>query len=142
MQNFTPLSALIGGSLIGLSATIFLWLNGQIAGISGIFHGLLTRKRSDLIWRLVFLVGLVMGGGVYYLFPTIQFTPRMHYPLSLLIIAGVLVSIGTKLGGGCTSGHGICGISRLSIRSLTATLLFFIFGLFSVYCVRHCFGIY
>lgn len=137
MQNFTPVSALIGGSLIGLSAVILLWLNGRIAGISGIFHGLYPLKKNDFLWRILFLAGLIIGSWIYYLLPQIHFTPRTHYPVSLLLLAGFLVGIGTKLSGGCTSGHGVCGIARMSLRSLIATIIFFIFGLLTVYCIRH-----
>ncbi len=137
MQNFTPTSALIGGSLIGISAILLFWLNGRIAGISGIFHGLFPLHRKDFLWRLLFLLGLVIGTLIYYLFPQIHFTPRSHYPIGLLIFSGFLVGIGTRLSGGCTSGHGVCGIARLSRRSFVATIVFFIFGLLSVYFIRH-----
>lgn len=100
MQNFTPISALIGGSLIGLSAVLMLWLNGRIAGISGIFHGLFTLHKKDFIWRALFLIGLIIGSFIYYLFPQIHFTPRTHYPVLLLILSGFLVGTGTHIGGG------------------------------------------
>lgn len=137
MQNFTPISASLGGSLIGLSTVLLLWLNGRIAGISGIFHGSIPPRKNDFMWRILFLFGLIIGSMIYYLLPQIHFTPRTHYPIVLLIFSGFLVGIGTKLSGGCTSGHGICGIARLSSRSFTATIIFFIFGLLSVYFVRH-----
>jgi uncharacterized membrane protein YedE/YeeE len=137
MQNFTPISALIGGSLIGLSTVLLLWLNGRIAGVSGIFHGLFPPRKSDFLWRLLFLVGLITGSLIYYLVPNIHFAPRTHYPISVLVFSGFLVGMGTKLSGGCTSGHGICGIARMSLRSFAATITFFIFGLLSVYFVRH-----
>jgi uncharacterized membrane protein YedE/YeeE len=141
MQDFTPISALIGGSLIGLSTVLLLWLNGRIAGVSGIFHGLFPPRKNEFLWRILFLIGLMTGSLIYYLLPQIHFTPRSHYPVYLLIFSGFLVGIGTKLSGGCTSGHGICGIARMSPRSLIATILFFIFGLISVYCIRHVLGI-
>jgi len=141
MQNFTPVSALLGGSLIGLSTVFLLWLNGRIAGISGIFHGLFTYKKNDFLWRILFLIGLILGSQIYYLFPSIQFNPRTHFPVYLLLLAGFLVGLGTKLSGGCTSGHGVCGIARLSIRSIIATGIFFIFALITVYFVRHIWGI-
>lgn len=141
MQNFTPISALIGGSLIGLSIVLLLWLNGRIAGISGIFHGIFTPHRNDFLWRILFLIGLMIGSLTYSIFPQIQFVPREHYPIVLLVSAGFLVGIGTRLSGGCTSGHGICGIARMSPRSLVATTVFFVFGLLSVYFLRHIGGI-
>ncbi len=137
MQNFTPVSSLIGGAFIGLSAILLLWLNGRIAGISGIFHGLFPPHKSDFLWRVLFLTGLILGSFIYYLFPQIHFIPRTNYPISLLLLAGFLVGIGTRLSGGCTSGHGVCGIARMSRRSLVATLIFFAFGLLSVYVIRH-----
>lgn len=141
MQNFTPISALIGGSLIGLSMVLLLWLNGRIAGVSGIFHGLFPPHKNDFIWRFLFLFGLMIGSLIYYLLPQIHFAPRTHYPFYLLIFSGFLVGLGTKLSGGCTSGHGICGIARMSSRSIAATIIFLIFGLLSVYLVRHILGI-
>jgi uncharacterized membrane protein YedE/YeeE len=137
MQNVTPVSALIGGSLIGLSAVLLLAYNGRIAGISGIFHGLYPPRKTEFLWRILFLIGLVIGSQSYYLLPSIHFVPRTHYPVALLIIAGFLVGIGTKLSGGCTSGHGVCGMARLSPRSIVATIIFFLFGLLTVYCLRH-----
>lgn len=137
MTNFTPYSALLGGALIGVSAVIMLWLNGRIAGVSGIFHGLLPPKKNDFIWRVLFLVGMVTGSFTYYLLPQIHFIPRTHFPIFLLILAGFLVGIGTRLSGGCTSGHGVCGIARLSLRSFIATLIFFFCGILTVYFIRH-----
>lgn len=137
MQNFTPISALIGGSLIGLSATLLLWLNGRIAGVSGIFHGLYPVRKNDFLWRLLFLIGLLIGSWIYYFFPQIHFSPRTNYPIKMLLLAGFLVGIGTKLSGGCTSGHGVCGIARLSPRSFVATIIFFVFGVITVYLIKH-----
>lgn len=141
MQNFTPISALIGGSLIGFSIVLFLWLNGRIAGVSGIFHGLFPPRKNDFFWRLAFLIGLISGSLIYYLLPEVHFIPRTNYPVFLLIFSGFLVGTGTKLSGGCTSGHGICGIARLSKRSVVATIIFFICGLLSVYFIRHVYGV-
>ena len=137
MQNFTPISALIGGSLIGLSCVLLLWLNGRIAGISGIFHGLCPPQKNDFLWRFLFLIGLVIGSFIYYAFPQIHFAPRTHYPVYLLLVSGIFVGIGTKISGGCTSGHGVCGIARMAPRSFAATFVFFAFGLLTVYVVRH-----
>lgn len=140
MTQFTPISAFIGGMLIGLSAVILLLVNGRIAGISGIFHGLFRPKANDVIWRILFIVGLFAGVQIYYFCSQIQFEFRTHYPIFLLILAGFFVGIGTKLSGGCTSGHGICGIARLSKRSIIATLTFIIAGIITVYFLRHLVG--
>ena len=137
MQNFTPISAFLGGALIGLSAVLMLWLNGRIAGVSGIIHGLFFPRKNDFSWRVLFLVGMIAGSIIYYFFPQIHFVPRTHYPISLLIFSGFLVGIGTRLSGGCTSGHGVCGIARLSFRSLIATVIFFLMGVITVYVLRH-----
>lgn len=137
MQNFTPVSALIGGSLIGLSAALLMLLNGKISGISGMFHGLFPFKKNEFTWRALFLIGLILGGSVYYLLPQIHFSLRTNYPIYLLILSGFLVGIGTKIGSGCTSGHGVCGIARMSPRSFVATGVFFISGVFTVYVFRH-----
>lgn len=142
MQNFTPVTALLGGALIGLSAVLLLWLNGRIAGISGIFHGLFPPRRDDFAWRLLFIIGMIAGSTLYFLFPELQFPPRTSYPVYLLILSGFLVGTGTRLSGGCTSGHGVCGIARLSPRSFTATIVFFIFGVLTTYLVRHIWNIY
>lgn len=139
MHHFTPIQALIGGSLIGLSAVLLLLINGRIAGISGMLHGLIPMRKNEFLWRLLFLTGLFTGGFIYYFIPSIHFLPREQYPKYLLITSGFLVGIGTKLANGCTSGHGICGMARLSTRSLTATAVFFIFGLGTVYILKHVF---
>lgn len=140
MHNFTPISALLGGMLIGFSAVLLLWMNGRIAGVSGIFHGLFKPTKHDFLWRLLFIVGLLIGAQIYYFITDIQFTPRANYPIWLLILAGWLVGLGTKLSGGCTSGHGVCGIARLSPRSVIATTVFMVFGFLTVYVLRHIIG--
>ncbi|MBW7469934.1 YeeE/YedE family protein [Marinobacter sp. M216] len=139
-SNFTPWSALAGGILIGLAAACFLLLNGRIAGISGILGGLLVPGRGDIAWRLAFLVGLIGAPAVWLLaaeLPPIEI--NAGYPA--LIIAGLLVGIGTRYGSGCTSGHGVCGLSRLSVRSLVATLTFMGAGFVTVYIIRHQLGV-
>lgn len=141
MEHFTPVSALLGGMLIGVSAVMMLWIFGRIAGISGIVQGFFAFKKNDFLWRLVFLLGLIAGSSAYYLFPAIQFAPRTHYPISLLILGGILVALGTKLGSGCTSGHGVCGIARMSMRSIIATCIFVLFGFLTVYVTRHIWNI-
>jgi uncharacterized membrane protein YedE/YeeE len=139
MANFTPASALIGGALIGISATLLLWLTGRIAGVSGIMHGALLQGRDS--WRWLFLAGLVAGAGAWMWLAPPAFAPRSGFSLPLVLLAGVLVGFGTAQGGGCTSGHGVCGISRLSARSLAATLTFLLTGMISVFAVRHLFGV-
>ena len=137
MQDFTPVSALLGGALIGLSVTLLLLFNGRMAGISGIMNGVFNSPKDERIWRLVFLLGLVMGAVIFQLIMPDLFIPRQGYPLWLVAIGGFLVGIGTRLGNGCTSGHGICGIANLSRRSILATLTFMGFGMLTVYIVRH-----
>lgn len=140
MENFSPLTALAGGLLVGISATLLLWANGRIAGISGIAGGLLSFNRAELSWRLLFLVGLVGGVGIYRLFdgslPQIALTSS----LPILIIGGLLVGIGTRMGGGCTSGHSVCGIARFSTRSIVATITFMVVAAVTVFVVRHVMG--
>ena len=137
--SFTPLTALIGGLLIGLAATMFILLNGRIAGISGVLGGLLTPSRGDISWRLAFLTGLVLAPAAWMLateLPPINI--EAGYPL--VIIAGLVVGLSTRYGSGCTSGHGVCGLSRLSPRSLVATLAFMGTGFATVFVIRHLIG--
>ena len=136
MDHFTPVSALIGGALIGLSASL-LWLaNGRIAGISGILGGLST-PGGEVGWRLAFLFGLIAAPVIYTL--TAGHSPQISMPSNptLLIGAGLLVGFGTRLGSGCTSGHGVCGLARLSPRSMVATLTFMVTAFATVYLTRH-----
>lgn len=136
---FTPWTALLGGVLIGLAAASFLLLNGRIAGISGILGGLLSPMRGDIAWRLAFLAGLAGAPTLWLLvaeLPAIEI--QAGYPA--LVLAGLLVGIGTRYGSGCTSGHGVCGLSRLSPRSLVATLSFMGAGFATVFVVRHLIG--
>jgi uncharacterized membrane protein YedE/YeeE len=139
VANFTPLSALVGGALIGMSAALLLWLTGRIAGVSGIMHGALLQRRDA--WRWLFLLGLVAGAGAWLWLSPVAVAPRAGYPIPLLLLSGVLVGFGTAQGGGCTSGHGVCGISRLSARSIAATITFLATGMISVFIVRHLFGV-
>lgn len=140
MHNFTPLPSLVGGLLIGSAAALMLLLKGRIAGISGIVGGLLQPSRGDTSWRVLFLVGLV-AAPLLVMLVTGQL-PEVHSQASdrLLIIAGLLVGFGTRLGSGCTSGHGVCGIGRRSVRSVTATLIFISTGALTVFVVRHILG--
>ena len=142
MQNFTPVSALVGGLLIGSAATLLLLFNGRIAGISGVVRGLIQRTPGDYSWRLLFLAGLVGGAGFYYALFGNAPVPRPEFPAWLLALGGLLVGFGTSLGSGCTSGHGVCGLGRLSARSLVATLIFVATGMVATYVVRHVFGVY
>ncbi|NQV98107.1 MAG: YeeE/YedE family protein [Rhodospirillales bacterium] len=137
MENFTPVSALIGGLMIGLASTFLLWTTGRIAGISGILGGLLSFERTNLRWRAAFVVGLIFGPVLVSEFgPGI--TPiTIDADIPLLIAAGLLVGIGTRLGSGCTSGHGVCGIGRLSVRSLVATVVFMATAAITVFVARH-----
>lgn len=137
--NFTPVPALIGGALIGLGSVLLLLLSGRIAGISGILGGLLPPSRSDTTWRLAFLAGLVLSGlGFVYLGDVSAITIEADTPL--LIAAGLLVGVGTRLGSGCTSGHGICGVGRLSPRGIVATCIFLGIGMVTVFVTRHVIG--
>ncbi|MBU4611760.1 YeeE/YedE family protein [Achromobacter sp. GG226] len=134
--SFTPGSALAGGALIGLAAALFVLFTGRIAGISGILGGLLRRPATGAGWRLVFFGGLVLAPVVYGLVTDLpQF--QIDAGWAALVAAGLLVGVGTRYGAGCTSGHGVCGISRLSLRSLVATAVFMGAGIVTVYVVRH-----
>ena len=128
METFTPISALIGGALIGVAASIVLVFNGRIAGISGIIGGLLRPSWAELGWRLAFVAGLLGGGVVLSAIHPEAFTVAIDRSLGAVAVAGLLVGVGTRLGNGCTSGHGVCGLSRLSRRSLVATATFMAAG--------------
>ena len=137
---FTPWTALIGGMLIGLAAAMFALLNGRVAGISGVLGGLLKPMRGDVGWRVAFIGGLVVAPLGYGLFATL---PAVQIDASYvaLVVAGLLVGVGTRYGSGCTSGHGVCGLSRLSPRALVATLTFMGAGFVTVFVLRHLFSI-
>ena len=135
-QSFTPWSALGGGLLIGLSAALFVVLNGRVAGISGILGGLLRPKRGDIAWRLAFVGGLVLAPVLWLLFQPLV-APQIEADVTTLVVAGLLVGVGTRYGAGCTSGHGVCGLSRLSPRSVVATVVFMGAGFATVWCLRH-----
>ncbi|MBL7544529.1 MAG: YeeE/YedE family protein [Bdellovibrionaceae bacterium] len=131
------MNALYGGVLIGLSASLMLLWNGRVTGISGILYGLISSEKEIKNWRLAFLLGLVMGGFILgYTMPQ-AFQGGLELGNGTVIIAGLLVGFGTVLGSGCTSGHGVCGISRLSLRSFVATCLFVGVGIFSVYVFKN-----
>ena len=133
---FTPLSAFAGGLLIGVATALLLLLNGRIAGISGILGELLHPRRNDIAWRLLFIAGLIISPLVYSLFHALPDT-KMTAGTGTIVIAGLLVGIGTRYAAGCTSGHGICGISRLSPRSIVATLVFMLSAGITVFIARH-----
>ncbi len=138
-NNFTPWSALMGGALIGISAALFILLNGRIAGITGIIGGLFKPSANDVGWRIAFTAGLIIAPIIWLLFaqlPEIQ----IDASYSTLGIAGLIVGFGARLGSGCTSGHGVCGISRLSPRSIIATLAFMGTGFLTVFIMRHLIG--
>jgi uncharacterized membrane protein YedE/YeeE len=138
--SFTPISALIGGALIGASASLLLLTHGKVAGISGLFGGMLRRDATDRFERGAFIAGLVLAGAIAHLaFPDASAT-SWTATLPVALVAGLLVGFGTQLGSGCTSGHGVCGLSRLSARSLVATLTFIAAGVATVFVVRHVIG--
>ena len=141
MTSFTPGSALAGGVLIGLAAVLLLWLNGRIAGISGIAGGLWFAPRGERAWRWLFLAGLMLGAGLWAWLAPQPPVPRQGFPVSLLLLAGLLVGYGTALGGGCTSGHGVCGLARLAPRSLAATGMFMLAAIATTGLVRHLLGL-
>lgn len=141
MTEFTPIASLVGGLLIGLSAALLLVANGRIAGISGIAGGLLTGpSRGDVLWRLVFLVGLFGGGAAMAMLNVSLFRVQIDRSTLALVAAGLLVGFGTRLGNGCTSGHGVCGVGRMSRRSLVATFTFMATGMATVFVVNHLLG--
>jgi uncharacterized membrane protein YedE/YeeE len=140
MENFTPVSALVGGLLIGASAALFLVLNGRIAGISGILGGLLQPARSEIGWRIAFLAGQLIAPLLYTAAGGTLSAITLDAPVGLLLLAGLLVGFGTRLGAGCTSGHGVCGIGRGSPRSLAATGVFMATAIATVLLTRHVLG--
>jgi uncharacterized membrane protein YedE/YeeE len=137
---FTPWSALIGGAVIGIAAATLALFNGRVAGISGIIGALLRPSFPDATWRVAFVAGLVLAPVAYALFRALPaVTIDAGYPM--LILAGLLVGVGTRYASGCTSGHGVCGLSRVSPRSIVATLTFMAAGFVTVYLVRHTFNV-
>jgi uncharacterized membrane protein YedE/YeeE len=135
-NHFTPWTSLGGGVLIGIAAAMLVLLNGRIAGISGILGGLLAPRRADIAWRVAFVAGLIAAPLLVGLLGQNPI-PRIDAGLGTLVIAGLLVGVGTSYGSGCTSGHGVCGLSRLSPRSLVATGAFMLAGVVTVYIARH-----
>ena len=135
MGDFTPVGGFVGGLLIGLAVALMLLLNGRVAGISGILGGLLTLRAGDAIWRAAFVAGLVLGALAYV--STAEVPVRVLAPLPAVLAGGLLVGFGTRLGSGCTSGHGLCGMARLSRRSVAATATFFGVAMLTVFLTRH-----
>lgn len=135
---FTPYTAVTGGVLIGLAAALFVLFDGRIAGISGIVGGLLRPRRDDIGWRVAFIAGLLVSP---WLYQSVVSKPEVivSTPLPMVVMAGVLVGIGTRYGAGCTSGHGVCGMARLSPRSVAATAIFMAMGFVVTYLMRHIF---
>lgn len=138
-EHFTPTLSLAGGLLLGLAAAAFILVNGRILGISGIIGGLLSPRAGDVGWRFAFVLGLLAAPLVFNLWQGVP-VPRVEAGWGTVVIAGLLVGLGTRYGSGCTSGHGVCGLSRLSPRSLAATLSFMAAGFLTVYAVRHLFA--
>lgn len=136
MNAFTPGSAVAGGAIIGLAAALLALFNGRIAGISGIVGGLLRPQPRDVGWRLAFVAGLIAAPAAYQWFAVLP-ASRIDAGDLMLVVAGLIVGLGTRYGAGCTSGHGVCGLSRFSFRSLAATLLFMAAGFVTVYVTRH-----
>jgi uncharacterized protein len=140
MANFTPISAAVGGALIGLSAALLMTLNGRIAGITGLFAGLIDPTGSERIWRATFIAGLIAAPLSAALLGLALPLPQMPASLAVIAAAGLLVGFGTRLANGCTSGHGVCGIARLSPRSIAATAIFMSAAIIVVALTRHVFG--
>ena len=144
MHDFTPIPALIGGALIGLSASLFLLTHGRVAGISGLYGGIFRRgspDRSLRSLRLAFVAGLLLAGLVVRIAFPAAFATRWTAALPIALVAGLLVGFGTQLGNGCTSGHGVCGLGRMSARSLVAVLVFMAAGMVAAYVTRHLLGV-
>ena len=135
-NHFTPWASLAGGVLLGLASALFILLSGRMLGISGILGGLIRPRRGDAGWRIAFIAGLLVAPAVWALFAQ-PVVPRIEAGPALLVVAGLLVGWGTRYGSGCTSGHGVCGLSRLSPRSLVATLAFMGAGFATVFIARH-----
>ncbi|MBR0697201.1 YeeE/YedE family protein [Bradyrhizobium lablabi] len=140
MHNLTPLSGLLGGALIGLGAAALMLLTGRLAGVSGILGGLLRAAPSDRDWRIAFVAGLIAAPLIAALFGAPLPRPVMTSSLAIVAIGGLLVGFGSRMGNGCTSGHGVCGFARLSARSIAATMIFMLTAFATVAIVRHGFG--
>ena len=142
MQSFV--NAAVGGVLIGIAATLLLLLNGRLAGLSGILKGVIfpAAQKGELLWRLLFLFGLISGAAIIFLLNGNQPVPRPNFPPLLLVAAGLLVGFGTSMGSGCTSGHGVCGLGLLSWRSFLAIITFMVVAILTTFVLRHVIGIH
>ncbi len=140
MHDFTPIASSIGGALLGTSAAMLLLLNGRVAGISGIFSGLLVPSRGEIAWRALFVAGLFGGGLLMARLRPESFANSLPRSTAALLAAGLLVGFGTRLANGCTSGHGLCGVSRFSRRSVAATATFMATGFATAFVIRHFLG--
>ena len=140
MHNFTPVSGLLGGAMIGLASALLMLLTGRIAGISGIFGGAISLRATERDWRLAFLAGLIAAPLLAVLFGAALPQPSVPVGVSLVVLSGFLVGVGCRMGGGCTSGHGVCGIARFSPRSLVFTGMFMIAAIATVAIARHVIG--
>ena len=136
MSNFSPVTSLLGGVLIGLASVWLLAASGRIAGISGILHGLFAQPPGDRSWRVLFIAGLITAGLAWHAFVA-PAPVREGFGLGWAAAAGLLVGFGTRVGGGCTSGHGVCGLGRFSLRSLVAVVIFMATGMAATYVMRH-----
>ena len=132
---------MLGGALIGLSVTLLLLFNGRMAGVSGIMNGLFQAPKDERIWRSTFLLGLIIGAIIFQAVLPDFFTPRQGYPIWLVAVGGFFVGVGTRLGNGCTSGHGICGIASFSVRSISATVTFMLSGMVTVFVLKYLLGV-
>lgn len=141
MNHFTPVASLLGGALIGLAASLFLLAQGRVAGISGIYGGLLRRGTTDRPTRIAFVAGLLASGLLIRIVFPGALTSHWSAGVPLTLTAGLLVGFGTQLGNGCTSGHGVCGISRMSARSIVATITFILTGMVTVFVTQHLIGV-
>lgn len=140
MTSFTPLEAIFGGALIGVAAVALMALHGRIAGMTGIVSGLLSFERGEWGWRAAFLLGAVLAPGLIFLISGQPVPFASDVPSWAILVSGLLVGIGVTYGGGCTSGHGVCGIARLSVRSIVATLTFMAATFVTVFVIRHVLG--
>ncbi len=140
MEHFTPISALVGGLLIGTAACVLMLFNGRVAGVTGIVKRVWPPVSGDVLWRVAFVIGLIAGAGAYFSITGEGGASRTHAAPVVLVLAGFLTGWGTSMGNGCTSGHGVCGLARLSKRSIVATACFLITGLITTGVVRHLFG--
>jgi len=138
VENFTPITAAIGGILVGLSAALMYAFNGKIAGVSGILGGLIgDKEQGDRLWRVLFAVGMLLGGAIVLALVPVRVNVQFDASVFTMAIAGFLVGFGTRLGNGCTSGHGVCGLARFSFRSFVAVLVFMGCGGITVFLVKH-----